>query len=34
MGGAMTPFYQSKTGKAWPIGGGFEIRITQTGAGE
>jgi len=24
--------YQSKTGKAWPIGGGFEIRITQTGA--
>ena len=24
--------YQTKTGKAWPIGGGFEIRITQTGA--
>ena len=26
--------YQTKTGKAWPIGGGYEIRITQTGAGE
>jgi hypothetical protein len=24
--------YQTKTGKAWPIGGGFEIRITQTPA--
>lgn len=24
--------YQTKTGKAWPIGGGFEIRITQTAA--
>lgn len=24
--------YQPKTGKALPIGGGFEIRITQTGA--
>jgi len=22
--------YQTKTGKAWPIGGGFEIRITQS----
>ena len=26
--------YQSKTDKAFPIGGGFEIRITQTGAAE
>jgi len=28
----MSRIYQTKTGKAGPIGGGFEIRITQTGA--
>jgi hypothetical protein len=31
---ACLAIYQSKTGKAWPIGGGFEIRITQTGRGD
>ena len=29
---AVLAIYQSKTGKAFPIGGGFEIRITQTGS--
>ena len=31
---ACLAIYQSKTGRAWPIGGGFEIRITQTGGKE
>lgn len=31
---ACLAIYQSKTGKPWPIGGGFEIRITQTGGKE
>lgn len=29
---AVLAIYQSKTGKPFPIGGGFEIRITQSGA--